>query len=1357
MRTFWALISTIWLGVSAAAGPVTVVPSPDAHRAIAAAIGAVDYVLEDLVIPPQLGGSFTVEVDLAGQVVHLDLSPSSIRVSGFTVQVSDGRGGLVAVAPPPVRTVRGVVRETGDPVAGALLASGLKAMVVSDTGAWSIGPVGEIWPAPRSLHFVVHSSDAFGLGGTCPGGVAPGGAFGGPIDRGWSPRGTVQVAELSAEADYELFVRNGASVDNTVADVEMVVQGMNVVYERDVGVSHLLGGVVVRTSEAEDPYLGITDSGDLLDAFRMWWNANQGGVHRDLTHLFTGKELDGSTIGLAYLGVVCSSPNYSYGLSETRFSSSLSSRVGLSAHEIGHNFSASHCSTPDCHIMCPSLGGCNGLGLPNFGPGAIGSITSHVASAGCLEGGQGQPLGLPFVDTFPLENFDARYWSVMDGVTITNNVVGEPSSPFVAIFDRGGSLTTDRIDMVGPFDRPLTVRFWAQSQNAAGGDNLQLSYMPEKGSPVVFATVTPPPSGFTTVGPVRLVLPAGAEGTNTHIGWGSTGSGGGSNWAIDDVRIEQAPALGASLFDSFDGSVIDQWTWPVAVGAVINAGSPDPTSPPFVLNLDNTDRVESRTIVPGTVPQNDDMWVSFDLQSNNVEANKSFRVRYWSGTQWVTVWEHAPRSTARSPFAPITIPLPEDAEHDALAIQLQALGAAGDDDWFVDELLVQRDRSFRLPIVDEFDDPAEMIDPTNWYPIEGAVINGGAAGEPSGTTSLNLDAQDRLTSRVVDLSGVGGENRLVLRMWLQSNGVDAGQRFYVDYRNAAGSWANAWSYTSASASRVTVGSLMIPLPIEALHAGAQIRLRVAGIDGTDDWFVDALSLQLETAPSLPVRDEFATTSLDPLVWADDDSVAINTGALDEPSPPYAMNLDRSEYAVMQPIVATSPGDGVVVRFWLQHNGVEPGKRLFVEYTDAGGVWRSGETFTSTSVDRVTYGFVNVALGADAAHAALQVRLRVDGADGSDDWFIDDLEVMAFAGLETPIFEPFLTTRLDRVLWMPAGIVPAVNQGAVGEPSDPYVLNLDKAEVLETGRLRGTGIAQRPMLRFWMQHNGVEPGETLTIEWLDNASAWNPIRTLVSQSASRSAGETLTIDLPQAAAHDQLRLRFSVSGEEPNDDWFLDDIRLESKTSLTVPFAEDFEEAAVLGLRNWSFFNGIVTQAGTNEPSGLYSMRLGSGGRGKLWPMDLEGRAGPLYARLWAQYSGGPSAGNSIAVQYADAGGVNRLLGLFRSDDAVAGAFTMFEVKLPPEALHDAFALELVATVSGGSAFFFVDDVQVDGERRSEECAADMSGDGVLDFFDVQMFLNAFAASDPAADFNGDGQFDFFDLLAFLGAFGAGCV
>jgi hypothetical protein len=54
------------------------------------------------------------------------------------------------------------------------------------------------------------------------------------------------------------------------------------------------------------------------------------------------------------------------------------------------------------------------------------------------------------------------------------------------------------------------------------------------------------------------------------------------------------------------------------------------------------------------------------------------------------------------------------------------------------------------------------------------------------------------------------------------------------------------------------------------------------------------------------------------------------------------------------------------------------------------------------------------------------------------------------------------------------------------------------------------------------------------------------------------------------------------------------------------------------------------------------------------------------------------------------------------------------------------------------------------------CPADLNSDGLLDFFDISVFLSAFGAEDITADFNSDGAFDFFDISAFLIEFMNGC-
>jgi hypothetical protein len=60
-------------------------------------------------------------------------------------------------------------------------------------------------------------------------------------------------------------------------------------------------------------------------------------------------------------------------------------------------------------------------------------------------------------------------------------------------------------------------------------------------------------------------------------------------------------------------------------------------------------------------------------------------------------------------------------------------------------------------------------------------------------------------------------------------------------------------------------------------------------------------------------------------------------------------------------------------------------------------------------------------------------------------------------------------------------------------------------------------------------------------------------------------------------------------------------------------------------------------------------------------------------------------------------------------------------------------------------------------RPDAGCGIDLNHDGVLDFFDVQIYLALFSAGDAQADINGDGFLDFFDILEFLQRFASGCA
>ena len=358
-------------------------------------LGLLDADLLGIDLPPAgTRAPFAAAVTLGGRAEVLELQPSDVRASDYRLLVQRDDGSFAVPPQRAATTWRGeLAGHPGSRVAGTLDAHGLSARILlADGTELYLEPLsGKVPGAARREHALYDGHDVANSGvlpcappllAPAESGVsAPVGAESTTPEA--SAAGALKVAELAIDADYEYYVAWGQSVSAVEDRIHTVIDAMNLQYESEVGITHRITTVIVRTSPAQ-PYTA-TDPNALLDQLRVTWTSNHAGVKRDLAHLFTGKQIDGSVIGIAWLGVVCNS-SYGYGLSQSDFNGNFASATDLTAHELGHNWNASHCSCPS-YTMNPYITSAN-----TFDPAtSIPQIVAHRDSRTCLEDATNEP------------------------------------------------------------------------------------------------------------------------------------------------------------------------------------------------------------------------------------------------------------------------------------------------------------------------------------------------------------------------------------------------------------------------------------------------------------------------------------------------------------------------------------------------------------------------------------------------------------------------------------------------------------------------------------------------------------------------------------------------------------------------------------------------------------------------------------------------------------------------------------------------------------------------------------------------------------------------------------------------------
>lgn len=553
-----------------------------------ASIGLTSTRVAKLELPLFEGQAFEITVPILGAERSVVLQPHSVRSERFEVIAISGDGTQTPIDPGPVKTYRGHVNGLeGAQVAGVLEEIGLTAIVLLEDGTkYVIEPLVErVAGAGFEDHAVFRSDEVISEVETSCGVVAN--ADDDPwanMDReDMTERGlNMKVAEVGCDTDVQFLNALGSEAAATTR-IEAIINGVNTQYENQVGITHEITTIILRTSEP-DPYTS-TNIDTTLGQLRTQWLSVHDNIQRDMAHLFSGKNFDGSTIGLAWVGVVCNS-NLHYAVSETFQRSSFGCKTDLVAHEMGHNWNAPHCS-----------GGCNATmnaGLTctnNFITSTRNIITTFKNSRGCLSNpAPATPPGAfdllsPADGVIGVVNFNPSFQWQTAATAQTYTVLVDDDSNFSSpVVQENTSLTNDTV-AGAPFQDGQLYYWKVVANNSAGST--------QSSSVFTFVTEGPLPGSPVLATPVNGAV---VETETVSFLWTETPDALEYILEVDDNPDFSSPEVsetfahtgsGSKSYITSPGELADQtqYNWRVTATNFVGESSSTPVEQSFTVQL----------------------------------------------------------------------------------------------------------------------------------------------------------------------------------------------------------------------------------------------------------------------------------------------------------------------------------------------------------------------------------------------------------------------------------------------------------------------------------------------------------------------------------------------------------------------------------------------------------------------------------------------------------------------------------------------------------------------------------------------------------------------------------------------------
>ena len=456
--------------------PIKAAPSVAARVALASQLRAYergrfdgDALVDYLRAAP---GSRPLRLTLGSHDWDVRLESFDLRAPGYTL-VAQTPQGPIALPRTASPTFRGTTAD-GARVVVTVAEGFISGWVAESTGAVHFQSEWLHVPGAPAEHLVVYAAadEIAPAERGCEqrfGADAPEGSPSGKTGPAARPQvGQCFQVQLAVASDYSMYQKYGSNVATLEARNLSVMAGVEGDYGSSFADDYFFPVVqqFVSTCSSCDPWTSSTDAGALLTSFTNWGGFT---TAHDLGQLWTNRNFAGSTVGIAWVGAVCTFSRY-HTISD--FTPNAAFIRVTTSHEIGHNFDCDHDASGSPHIMAPAV-----QNTSSWSAASIATVNSFGPSRSCLAsvscGGTGGGTGGGTPTSPPVAAFLGTPRNICPGgqVNYQNNSTGATSYQWTFI---GGTPTTStQANPTVTYTNPGTFNVILVATNSAGSNTKQ--------------------------------------------------------------------------------------------------------------------------------------------------------------------------------------------------------------------------------------------------------------------------------------------------------------------------------------------------------------------------------------------------------------------------------------------------------------------------------------------------------------------------------------------------------------------------------------------------------------------------------------------------------------------------------------------------------------------------------------------------------------------------------------------------------------------------------------------------------------------------------------------------------------------